>query len=71
MKQGRDLSFNNFEHPGNCMNFKSYEFPNGKQGEEGVYTSLEGLLNVTNVEIEVFQIFQVRCFIIIFFFFSH
>jgi len=58
MEKGRDLSFYNFEHPGNCMNFKSYEFPNGKQGEEGGKYVVGGSSKYYNtVEIEVFQIF--------------
>jgi len=55
--KGRDLSFYNFDDSSNCMDFKSYESPDGKNGDEGGKYVVGGSTNYyKTVEIEVFQI---------------
>ncbi len=57
IEKDRDLSFYSFERSDNCMNFKSYEFPDGKKGVEGGKYVVGGSDNFyKTVEIEVFQI---------------
>jgi len=54
---GRDLSFYSFKDTRNCMDFKSYEFPDGKNGADGGKYVVGGSTNkYETVEIEVFQI---------------
>jgi len=57
---GRDLSFYSFEDSDNCMNFKSYESPNGKQGVKGVNVSLEVLqINMGLLKSKCSKIFKI------------
>ncbi len=54
----RDLSFYGLDNSRNCMNFKSYESPNGKEGIEGGKYVIGGTTNQYEAaEIEVFHIF--------------
>jgi len=54
---GRDLSFYSFKRSDNCMAFKSYEYPDGKNGVEGGKYVVGGSTNFyKTAEIEVFQI---------------
>jgi len=55
--KGRDLSFYSFESLNNCMDFKSYESPDGQQGIEGGKYVVGGSTHFyKTAEIEVFQI---------------
>jgi hypothetical protein len=57
LDKGRDLSFYSFKDPTNCMDFKSYESPDGKNGADGGKYVVGGSTNFYEaVEIEVFEI---------------